>query len=62
MGVVNPSYENLIVSSGFPTTGKSIHFERHMTAPEIQLVLTVGLDPRGYFLGGENIFKLAIWL
>jgi len=42
----------------------SNHFqsERLMTTPEIRLVLTVGHDPRGYFLGGENLFKLAIWL
>ena len=31
-----------------------------MTAPEIWLVLTVGFDPRGYFLGDENLFELAI--
>ena len=30
-----------------------------MTAPEIRLVLTVGFDPRGYFPGGFNLFKLA---
>ena len=30
-----------------------------MTAPEIWLVLTVGFDPRGYFLGGFNLFELA---
>ena len=30
-----------------------------MTAPEIRLVLKVGFDPRGYFLGGFNLFKLA---
>ena len=30
-----------------------------MTAPEILLVLKVGFDPRGYFLGGFNLFKLA---
>ena len=30
-----------------------------MTAPEIRLVLTVGFDPRGYFLGGFNLFRLA---
>ena len=40
-------------------TGKSIHFERHTTPPEIWLVLTVGFDPRGYFPGGFNLFKLA---
>ena len=33
--------------------------ERHMTAPEIRLVLTVGFDLQGYFLGGFNLFKLA---
>ena len=38
-------------------TGKSIDFERHMTAPEIWLVLIVGVDPRGYFLGGFNLFE-----
>ena len=43
-------------------TGKSIHFERHMTAPEIWLLLTVGFDPKGYFPCGANLFKLAIWL
>ena len=43
-------------------TGKSIHFERRMTAPEIWLGLTVGFDPRGYFPCGANLFKLAIWL
>ena len=43
-------------------TDKSIHFERHMTAPEIWLVLRVGFDLRVYFPGGENLFKLAIWL
>ena len=42
-------------------TDKSIHFERHMTAPEIWLVLRVGFDLRVYFPGGENLFKLAIW-
>ena len=36
-----------------------MHFECHMTAPEKWLVLTVGFDPRGYFLGGFNLFKLA---
>ena len=40
-------------------TGKSIDSERHMTAPEIRLVLTVGFDPRGYFLGGLNLFRLS---
>ena len=30
-----------------------------MTAPEIRLVLTVGFDPRGYFLVGLKLFKLA---
>ena len=40
-------------------TGKSIDFERYITAPEIWWVLTVGVDPRGYFLGGFNLFKLA---
>ena len=30
-----------------------------MTAPEIWMVLIVGVDPRGYFLGGFNLFKLA---
>ena len=40
-------------------TSKSIDFERHATAPEILLVLTVGFDPRGYFLGSFNFFKLA---
>ena len=30
-----------------------------MTAPEIRLVLTIGFDPRGYFPGGFNLFKLA---
>ena len=30
-----------------------------MTAPEIWLVLTVGVDLRGYFLGGFNLFELA---
>ena len=40
-------------------TGKSIDFERYMTAPEIWLVLTVGFDPKGYFLGGFNLFELA---
>ena len=44
------------------TTGKSMESERHMTAPEIRLVLKVGFDPSGYFLGGFNLFKLAIWL
>ena len=42
-----------------PRTGKSIDFERYITAPEIGWVLTVGVDPRGYFLGGFNLFKLA---
>ena len=42
-------------------TGESIDFERHMTAPEIWLVLRVGFDLRVYFPGGENLFKLAIW-
>ena len=37
-------------------TDKSMEFERHMAAPEIWLVLTVGFDPRGYFLGGLNLF------
>ena len=46
-------------SQEWPFTGKSIDFERYMTAPEIWLVLTVGFDPRGYFLGGFNLFKLA---
>ena len=41
------------------STAKLIDFECHMTAPEIWLVLTVGLDPRGYSLGGFNLFKLA---
>ena len=45
------------------TTGFSnlylIGFECHMTAPEIRLALTVGFDPRGYFLGGFNLFKLV---
>jgi len=40
-------------------TAKLIDFECHMTAPEIRLVLTVGFDPRGYFPGGFNLFKLA---
>ena len=30
-----------------------------MTAPEIRLVLTVSFDPRGYILGGLNLFKFA---
>ena len=30
-----------------------------MKAPEIRLVLTVGVDPKVYFLGGFNPFKLA---
>ena len=30
-----------------------------MKAPEIWLVLTIGVDPRGYFLGGFNLFELA---
>ena len=30
-----------------------------MTAPEIWLVLRVGVEPRDYFLGGFNLFKLA---
>ena len=30
-----------------------------MTASEIRLVLTVGFDPRSYFPGGLNLFKLA---
>ena len=42
-----------------PYTAKLIDFECHMTAPEIRLVLTVGFDPRGYFPGGFNLFKLA---
>ena len=42
-----------------PRTGKSIDFERYMKALEIWLVLTVGVDPKGYFLGGFNLFKLA---
>ena len=42
-----------------PCTGKSIGFERHRTAPEIWLVLKVGIDPLGPFLCGENLFKLA---
>ena len=40
-------------------TGKSIDFERHATAPEILMVLTVGFDPICYFVGGFNFFKLA---
>ena len=40
-------------------TGKSIDFERNVMAPEIWLVLIVGVDPRGYFLCGFNLFKLA---
>ena len=40
-------------------TAKFIDFECHMTAPEIRLVLTVVFDPRGYVLGGFNLFKLA---
>ena len=40
-------------------TAKLIDFECHMTAPEIRLVLTVGFDPKGYFPGGFNLFKLA---
>ena len=42
-----------------PFTDKSIDFERHVKAPEIWLVLTIGVDPRGYFLGGFNLFELA---
>ena len=38
-------------------TGKSIDFERHATALEILLVLTVGFEPRGYFLGGFNFLN-----
>ena len=30
-----------------------------MMAPKIWLVLTVGFDARGYFLGGFNLFELA---
>ena len=29
-----------------------------MRAPELRLVLTVGFDPSGYFLGGFNLFEL----
>ena len=47
------------VTTHTPTTGKSIDFERYITAPEIGWVLTVGVDPRGYFLGGFNLFRLA---
>ena len=39
-------------------TGESIDFERYITAPEIWWVLTVGVDPRDYFLGGFNLFEL----
>ena len=44
----------LFVLSLKPRTDKSIDFERHATAPEILLVLTVGFDPRGHFVGGFN--------
>ena len=44
---------------GFHITAKLIDFECHMMAPEIRLVLTVGFDPKGYFPGGFNLFKLA---
>ena len=33
-----------------------------MTAPEIRLVLTVGFDPRGYFLGGFNLLVMKSYL
>ena len=56
------SYRSNLDEFLYPRTGKSIHFERHMTAPEVRLVLAFGFDPRGYFLGDENLFKLAIWL
>ena len=42
-----------------PHTAKLIDFECYMTAPEIRLVLTVDFDPKGYFPGGFNLFKLA---
>ena len=50
-----------IIPLVLPTThtGISIDFERYITAPEIWWVLTVGVDPRGYFLGGFNLFRLA---
>ena len=48
------------MAAGFSNldTAKFIDFERHMTAPDIRLVLT-GFDPRGYFLGDFYLFKLA---
>ena len=30
-----------------------------MTVPEMWLVLPVGFDPRGYFLGGFSLFELS---
>ena len=56
---VNTEKGNYCHVKGGGDTGKSIDFERHVTAPEIWLVLTVGVDPRGYFLGGFNLFRLA---
>ena len=53
---INNKRSGFVTSIPISITGKSIDFERHMTAPEIQLVLTIGFDPGGYFLCGLNLF------
>ena len=37
-------------------TGKSFDFKSYRAIPKKYLVLTLGLDTKGYFLGGENFF------
>ena len=39
-----------------PFTGKSFDLKSYRAIPKKFLVLTLGLDTKGYFLGGENFF------
>ena len=44
-------------TTGWPhVTGKSFDFKSYRAIPKKYLVLTLGLDTKGYFLGGENFF------
>ena len=37
-------------------TGISFDFKSYRSIPKKYLVLTLGLDTKGYFLGGDNFF------
>ena len=50
------------IINGSPPTGKSFDFKSYWAIPKKYLVLTLGLATKGYFLGGENFFWLAIEL